>query len=104
MLISTANEFNDKKYQTLGIVMQSTVKSRNVFSQVGAGLKSIVGGKIGGFSTMLLDTRKEVLTELENDAKAMGADAIIAVRFEVSELAGTMLQFFVSGTAIKYLE
>ena len=63
-----------------GLVMASKVKSRNAFSDIGSGLKSLVGGEIKGLSKLTRDVREELIKELKETAAELGANAIVGLR------------------------
>ena len=63
-----------------GLVLASKVKSRNVFSDIGAGFKSMVGGEIKGMSKLTSDLRDELLWELKEKAANIGANAVVGLR------------------------
>jgi uncharacterized protein YbjQ (UPF0145 family) len=89
MLISTTNELPGYEIvEVLGEVMGLTVRSRNAFSQVGAGLKSLVGGELKGMTKALVEGREQVIQRMVEEAEAKGADAIVAMRFDTSEMGG----------------
>jgi uncharacterized protein YbjQ (UPF0145 family) len=89
MLISTTNELPGYEIvEVLGEVMGLTVRSRNAFSQVGAGLKSLVGGELKGMTKALVESREQVIQRMVEEAEAKGADAIVAMRFDTSEMGG----------------
>ena len=65
-----------------GLVMASKVKSRNAFSDIGSGLKSLVGGEIKGLSKLTKDVREELLQELREKAAELGANAVVGLRYK----------------------
>jgi uncharacterized protein YbjQ (UPF0145 family) len=81
--------------------MGLTVRSRNVGSQIGAGLKSIFGGELKGMTKSLMDSRKQVMERMIEEAEAKGANAIIAMRFDTSEMAGNWTEICAYGTAVR---
>src|SRR2546421_11603700 len=82
MLITTANDLPGYEMtETLGEVFGLTVRSRNIGSQLGAGLKSILGGELKGMTKALADSRQQVIERMVEEAAAKGADAIVAMRF-----------------------
>ncbi len=81
--------------------MGLTVRSRNVGSQIGAGLKSIVGGELKGMTKMLEDSRRDVVGRMVEEAEAKGANAIIAMRFDTSELGNMWSEICAYGTAVR---
>ena len=81
--------------------MGLTVRSRNVGSQIGAGLKSIVGGELKGMTTALIDSRKQVMDRMIEEAEAKGANGIIAMRFDPSDMGGNWTEICAYGTAVR---
>jgi uncharacterized protein YbjQ (UPF0145 family) len=102
MLITTANDLPGYEItETLGEVFGLTVRSRNVGSQLGAGLKSIMGGELKGMTKALVDSREQVIQRMVDEAEAKGADAIVAMRFDTSEMGGNWTEICAYGTAVK---
>ncbi|RKY86874.1 hypothetical protein DRQ15_11575 [candidate division KSB1 bacterium] len=88
-------------YQVLGLVRGSTVRARNVFRDIGAALKNLVGGELRDYTTMLIQAREEALTRMIQEAERLGANAIVNVRFATSNLMGGAAEIMVYGTAVK---
>ena len=82
-------------------VMGLTVRSRNIGSQIGAGLKSIMGGELRGMTKALTESRQQVIDRMVEEAEAKGANAILAMRFDTSELGGMWTEICAYGTAVK---
>src|SRR5437868_14912958 len=102
MLITTANELPGYEVvETLGEVFGLTVRSRNIGSQLGAGLKSIMGGELKGMTKALVDSRQQVIDRMVEEAQAKGADAIVAMRFDTSEMGGNWTEICAYGTAVR---
>jgi uncharacterized protein YbjQ (UPF0145 family) len=102
MLITTANDLPGYEItETLGEVFGLTVRSRNVGSQIGAGLKSIVGGELKGMTKALVDSRVQVTERMVEEAEKKGADAIVAMRFDTSEMGGNWTEICAYGTAVR---
>ena len=87
--------------ETLGEVFGLTVRSRNIGSQLGAGLKSILGGELKGMTKALVDSRRQVTERMVEEAEAKGANAIIAMRFDTSEMGSNWTEICAYGTAVK---
>merc|ERR1712032_228510 len=85
-----------------GLVMASKVKSRNAFSDIGSGLKSLVGGEIKGLSKLTRDVREELIRELKETAAEMGANAIVGLRMETNSVFDGVLDMVVTGTAVYF--
>jgi uncharacterized protein YbjQ (UPF0145 family) len=102
MVISTMNELPGYKIEEVyGEVFGLTVRSRNLGSQIGAGLKSLVGGELRGMTKMLAEGRQHATDRLVEEAEAKGANAIIAFRFDTSELGSTWTEICAYGTAVR---
>jgi len=102
MLITTANDLPGYEItDTLGEVFGLTVRSRNVGSQIGAGFKSLVGGELKGMTKALVDSRQQVIERMVEEAQAKGADAVVAMRFDTSEMGGNWTEICAYGTAVK---
>jgi uncharacterized protein YbjQ (UPF0145 family) len=87
--------------EVLGEVFGLTVRSRNLGSQIGAAFKSLVGGELKGMTKMLADGRKHATDRLVEEAESKGANAVIAFRFDTSELGSTWTEICAYGTAVK---
>jgi uncharacterized protein YbjQ (UPF0145 family) len=102
VLISTMNDLPGYEVtEVLGEVFGLTVRSRNVGSQIGASLKSLVGGELKGMTKMLAEGRRHATERLVEEAQSMGADAILAFRFDTSELGTTWTEICAYGTAVQ---
>ena len=101
MIVSTApfvagHRVVETKGQTFGLVVRSRGFSGNLI----AGLRSLGGGEIHEYTELLEDTRRQALDRLVKNATLMGANAVISMRFDSSELAGTMSEIVAYGTAV----
>jgi uncharacterized protein YbjQ (UPF0145 family) len=102
MLVTTMNDLPGYEIEEVfGEVFGLTVRSRHIGSQIGAGLKSLVGGELRGMTKMLAEGRRDAQQRLEEEAAAKGADAIIAFRFDTSELGSTWTEICAYGTAVR---
>ena len=102
MLISTTNDIPGHEIEEVfGEVFGLTVRSRNIGAQVGAGLKSILGGELKGMTKMLAEGREHAIQRLTEEAEAKGANAILAMRFDTSELGSTWTEICAYGTAAR---
>jgi uncharacterized protein YbjQ (UPF0145 family) len=87
--------------EVLGEVYGLTVRSRNVGAQFGASLKSLIGGELKGMTKALAQSRDQVTERLVENAEQKGANAILAFRFDTSEIGGTWTEICAYGTAVK---
>ena len=102
MLITTTNDLPGYEVEeVLGEVFGLTVRSRNVGSQLGAGLKSLVGGELKGMTKALADSREQVIEQLTEEAQKRGGNAVLAMRFDTSEMGGTWTEICAYGTAAR---
>lgn len=102
MIVTTMNDIPGYTVdEVFGEVMGLTVRSRNIGSQLGAGLKSLVGGELKGMTTALIDSRKQVMERMIEEAEAKGANAIIAMRFDTSDMGGNWTEICAYGTAVR---
>jgi uncharacterized protein YbjQ (UPF0145 family) len=102
MLISTMNDVPGHEVEeVLGEVFGLTVRSRNIGSQIGASLKSLRGGELKGMTKMLAEGRAHATDRLVEEAESKGANAILAFRFDTSELGTTWTEICAYGTAVR---
>lgn len=87
--------------EVIGEVTGLTVRSRNAGVQFGANLKAFVGGELGGLTKQLMQSREEAKQRLIEAAEAVGADAIVAMRFDASEVGQNAQEVVAYGTAVK---
>jgi uncharacterized protein YbjQ (UPF0145 family) len=102
MLITTMNDLPGYEIEEVfGEVFGLTVRSRNFGSQIGASLKSLVGGELKGMTKMLSDGRHHAQERLTEEAESKGANAVLAFRFDTSELGSTWTEICAYGTAVR---
>ena len=85
----------------LGLVRGSTVRARHLGRDIGAALKGIVGGEVLEYTKLLAEAREQAIDRMIAEARAKGADAIVALRFASSEVAKGSAELLVYGTAVK---
>ena len=102
MIVTTMNDIPGYEVdEVFGEVMGLTVRSRNIGSQIGAGLKSIVGGELKGMTKALTESRQQVMDRMIEEANAKGANGIIAMRFDTSEIGTGWTEICAYGTAVR---
>lgn len=101
-LYSVENLIN-VKYEPLGIVSGSTIQAKNVFSDLGQALKNVVGGELKAYTRMMEKARENATERMIEQATAMGADAIIGVRYTTSAIMAQAAEVLVYGTAVRIL-
>merc|ERR1711913_46014 len=89
-----------KQIHYKGMILVSKNKSRNMFSDIGSGFKSLVGGEIKGLSKLTSDLRDELLWELKEKAATAGANAVVGLRMETNTIFEGVLDMVVVGTAV----
>jgi uncharacterized protein YbjQ (UPF0145 family) len=102
VIIATTNDLPGYRVeQVIGECFGLTVRSRHVGSQIGASLKSLVGGELKGMTQQLASSRDEAVARLIEEATARGGNAILAMRFDTSELGETWTEVCAYGTAVR---
>jgi uncharacterized protein YbjQ (UPF0145 family) len=102
VIITTMNDIPGYEIdEVFGEVFGLTVRSRNIGSQIGAGLKSILGGELKGMTQALVDSREQVTQRMVEEAERKGANAIVAMRFDTSEMGTNWTEICAYGTAVR---
>ena len=102
MIVTTMNDIPGYAVdEVYGEVFGLTVRSRNIGSQFGASLKSILGGELKGMTKALVESRQQVIERMVEEATAKGADAIVAMRFDTSEMGTNWTEICAYGTAVR---
>jgi uncharacterized protein YbjQ (UPF0145 family) len=85
---------------TLGVVKGNTVRARNIGRDITQGLRNIAGGELKSYSGLMTQSRDEALDRMVDAAEALGADAVVGVRFETSEITQGAAEILAYGTAV----
>lgn len=104
MLLTTTNLIEGKPIQQyLGIVTAETIIGANIFKDIFAGIRDIVGGRSGTYERVIEEARTNALRELETKAQQMGANAVVGIDldFETVGSGGSMLMVVATGTAVR---
>ncbi|HXH26431.1 MAG TPA: heavy metal-binding domain-containing protein [Candidatus Acidoferrum sp.] len=102
IIIVTTNDIAGYEIKEVyGEVFGLIVRSRNVFSNVGAGLRTIFGGEVKGYTRLLADSREQALQRLRDAAAAKGANAVVAMRFDSGDIGDVMNEVAAYGTAVR---
>ncbi len=102
MLMTTSDSVPGREVaETLGLVTANSVRARNIGRDILAGLKNITGGEIGAYRQLLIESREQALAQIEAEAEAVGADAIVALRLSTAEVMQGAAEILVYGTAVK---
>ena len=103
MLISTTTEIPGYQVtEVLGLVRGNTIRAKHVGKDIMAGLRNIVGGELKEYTEMISEAREESIARMEEEAKKLGADAIIGVRITTSQVAAGAAEILAYGTAVKF--
>lgn len=105
MIISTTPTLEGQTIREyLGVVTGEVIVGANIFKDLFAGIRDIVGGRAGAYEQTLRDARQEAFGELEAEAARLGANAVVGIDidYEVVGQGGSMLMVSVSGTAVRY--
>ena len=101
MLIVTTNDVpGHRVVKTLGMVRGITVRSRNALSDVVGGVQSMLGGRVGAYVKLAEAARAEAYQELIEHAQAMGANAVLAMRYDANEIMPGITEVLAYGTAV----
>lgn len=102
MITTTTFEVPGKKVdRSLGIVTGNTIRAKHIGKDIVAGLRNIVGGELKEYTEMLAEARKEALKRMEENAKNVGADAVIGVRLTTATVSHASAELLAYGTAVK---
>ena len=101
MLIVTTDYISGAEVETIGLVKGSTIQTVNAFKDIGAGLKTIVGGELKHYTEMMDQARVIATERMVQEARMLGADAIIGARFATSAIMQSAAEVMAYGTAVK---
>ena len=102
MLIVTTESIPGKTYNVLGVAIGNIVRTKHIGKDIMAGLKSIVGGEVGNYTELLAEARVIATDRMIEDAKKLGADAIVSVRYLTCDVMSGASEVTAYGTAVKY--
>ena len=102
MIIVNTDYISGKEIETIQLVKGNIVFSKNVVRDIFAGLKTIVGGEIKGYSEMMSEARQQATERMIQEATAIGADAIVNVRYSTSNLMASAAEIIAYGTAVRF--
>ena len=102
MILATTETISGKEYETLGLVKGSTIQTVNAVRDIGAGLKTLVGGELTRYNEMMNDARALATKRMVAEAEALGADAIVAIRYSSASVMQSAAEVMAYGTAVKF--
>ncbi len=101
MIVTNIEEVPGKRILTChGVVSGSTVRAKHAGRDIMAGLKNIVGGELKGYTELLIEAREEAFGRMKEQAKQLGANAIVNVRFSTSSVTAGASEIYIYGTAV----
>jgi len=101
MVSTTFDIAGYKIVENLGMVRGITVRSRNMFSNIGAGFRSLAGGKIGAYVKLCETAREEAFQELVKHAESLNANAIVGFRYDANDVMQGITEVLAYGTAVR---
>ena len=102
MILATTENISGKEVETLGLVKGSTIQSVNAFKDIGAGLKSLVGGELTKYNEMMNNARGLATKRMVEEAEGLGADAIVCVRYASASVTQGAAEVMAYGTAVQF--
>ena len=104
MIVTTTDEIPGKKYEILGIVQGNMIQTKNIGRDFTQGRKSLVGGELKSYVDMVNESRATATKRMIEQANAIGADAIVGMRYTSSTVAAGAAEVLAFGTAVKFIE
>ncbi|MBQ9033509.1 MAG: YbjQ family protein [Lachnospiraceae bacterium] len=104
MKLATIENWPGKNYEVLGLVKGTVVQSKNLGKDFMAGMKTLVGGEIVGYTEMVAEARAIATKRMVDEAEALEADAIIGVRYGSSSVMQSAAEVVAYGTAIRFID
>lgn len=101
ILTTLENPVGAEIVEFLGIARGNTVRTRHMGKDIIAAFRNLVGGEVPEYTKLIAEAREQALNRLEQNAKAMGADAVVGIRFTTSSIAQGAAELFAYGTAVK---
>lgn len=102
MIVTTTFDVPGRQVkENLGIAIGNTIRAKHIGKDIGAGLKSLIGGELKGYTEMLTEARSEAINRMQQDAKNKGADAVIGVKLTTASVMAGSAEIVAYGTAVK---
>ncbi len=102
MILVTTENIPGRTYEALGLVKGSSVQCKHVGSDITQSLKTLVGGELKSYSDMMVKARTQATERMVAEAEALGADAVVAVRFSSAAIVAGAAEILTFGTAVKF--
>lgn len=104
MIVVNTDYIEGKKLEMLGLVKGSTVQSKHIGHDFGASLKTLVGGELKSYTDMMEQARAIATSRMVSEAQALGADAVVNLRFATSAVMQGAAEVMAYGTAVKFVD
>lgn len=104
IIVVTTEKVPGHRYEVIGEVFGVTTQSKNLFKNIGASLKNVVGGEIKAYTEMIHEARSKAINRLKNEAREQDADAVVMMRFDSGSIGGDMQSVVAYGTAVKFID
>ncbi|MCI6044472.1 YbjQ family protein [bacterium] len=104
MKLLTIDTIPGRKIEALGLVRGTTVQSKNLGKDFMAGMKTLVGGELTGYTEMLIEARQIATKRMVDEAEAMGADAVVGIMYGSSAIMQGAAEVIAYGTAVRIIE
>jgi len=102
MLLVTTENIPGKSYEVLGLVKGSTIQSKNIGRDIGSSFKTIIGGELKSYTEMMNEARALATKRMVDEAEALGADAVVCIRYASSSVMQGAAEVIAYGTAVKF--
>ena len=102
MILVTTEKIDGRELEMLGLVKGSTIQTVNAVRDIGAGLKTLVGGELTKYNEMMNNARALATKRMVEEAEAMGADAIVCIRYSSASVMQSAAEVMAYGTAVKF--
>ena len=102
MILTTTETIGGKELEMLGLVKGSTIQTVNAFKDIGAGLKTLVGGELTKYNEMMNNARALATKRMVEEAEKLGADAVVCVRYSSASIMQSAAEIMAYGTAVKF--
>jgi uncharacterized protein YbjQ (UPF0145 family) len=102
MILTTTETISGQELETIGLVKGSTIQSKNIGRDIMSGLKTIVGGELVSYTEMMNEARALATKRMVDEAQALGADAVVCMRYASSSVMAGAAEVMAYGTAVKF--
>ena len=103
MMLVNTDYITGKNLKMLGLVKGSTIQSKNIGSDIGQSFKQLIGGELKAYNEMMNEAREIATNRMIEEAKSLGADAIVNIRFATSAIMGGAAEVIAYGTAVNFV-